>query len=65
VKLEQGMHVGGLRIRLTLQSEDTETHSEMSGENQIFFQRLLEMLGEKGRNKLRSYKPAEKKGGGV
>lgn len=45
MKIERGVHTAELRIRLTLQSEDVDTHSVMS-DNAELFSVVVDQLGE-------------------
>jgi hypothetical protein len=47
MKIERGIEVRGLRITLSLQSLDTETHSAMSG-NHVVFNSIADALGAHG-----------------
>lgn len=59
MKIERGVEAGGIRIRLTLQSEDGVSHSAMS-DNVEVFNELADMLTDVGRSVLRRESPRSK-----
>ena len=57
MKLERGLHVCGLRMRLILQSEDGDTHSEMTDRIELY-RRILERMQAVGDEEIRASPPS-------
>lgn len=51
MKIEKGVHAGGMRLRLVLESEDTETHSQM-GDRVEVFEELADDLAATARSRV-------------